>query len=168
MEFFSPISPLLNLVNCPESEAFAIINNGIGFVFFFVLIDKLLKKLDMIDTYKKKANKSVGSNIRTLRHQRGWSQEDVANRLGISIPAFSKIETGVTDINLSRLEQIANIYEINVVNLLSLDVQDVEPQVSGLNIAQKKIQDREIEIASLQRKVILLYEELRNRTPEPV
>lgn len=122
----------------------------------------------MIDTYKKKANKSVGSNIRTLRHQRGWSQEDVANRLGISIPAFSKIETGVTDINLSRLEQIANIYEINVVNLLSLDVQDVEPQVSGLNIAQKKIQDREIEIASLQRKVILLYEELRNRTPEPV
>lgn len=122
----------------------------------------------MIDTYKKKANKTVGANIRTLRHQRGWSQEDVANRLGISIPAFSKIETGVTDINLSRLEQIANIYELNVVNLLSLEVEDKEPQVSGLNIAQKKIQDREAEIANLQRKVILLYEELRNRTPEVV
>jgi transcriptional regulator with XRE-family HTH domain len=122
----------------------------------------------MIDTYKKKANKTVGANIRTLRHQRGWSQEDVANRLGISIPAFSKIETGVTDINLSRLEQIANIYEINVVNLLSLEAEDKEPQVSGLNVAQKKIQDRESEIANLQRKVILLYEELRNRTPEAV
>ena len=59
--------------------------------------------------------------FRTLRHQRGWSQEDIANRLGISIPAFSKIETGVTDINLSRLEQIANIYDVNVVNLLALD-----------------------------------------------
>ena len=122
----------------------------------------------MIDTYKKKANKTVGANIRTLRHQRGWSQEDVANRLGISIPAFSKIETGVTDINLSRLEQIANIYEVNVVNLLSLDAEEKEPQVSSLNIAQKKIQDRESEIANLQRKVILLYEELRNRTPETV
>ena len=117
----------------------------------------------MIDTYKKKANKTVGANIRTLRHQRGWSQEDVANRLGISIPAFSKIETGVTDINLSRLEQIANIYEVNVVQLLSLEIEEVEPQLSNLSIAQKKILDREAEIANLQRKVILLYEELRNK-----
>jgi transcriptional regulator with XRE-family HTH domain len=116
----------------------------------------------MTDHLKKKTNKSVGKNIRIIRHQRGWSQEDVANRLGISIPAFSKIETGVTDINLSRLEQIANIYEVNVVNLLALDAEEIEPQVSSLTIAQKKILDREAEIASLQRKVILLYEELRN------
>jgi transcriptional regulator with XRE-family HTH domain len=124
--------------------------------------------MDIIENLKKQANKSVGKNIRTLRHQRGWSQEDVADRLGISIPAFSKIETGVTDINLSRLEQIANIYEVNVVNLLSLEIEEAEPQASGLNIAQKKIQDREAEIANLQRKVILLYEELRNRIPEVV
>src|SRR5580704_4387259 len=122
----------------------------------------------MIDTYKKKANKTVGANIRTLRHQRGWSQEDVANRLGISIPAFSKIETGVTDINLSRLEQIANIYEVNVVNLLSADIEESEPQVSNLSIAQRKIIDREAEIANLQRKVIVLYEELRSRTASVV
>jgi transcriptional regulator with XRE-family HTH domain len=120
--------------------------------------------LSTTENLKKKTNKSVGKNIRTLRHQHGWSQEDVANRLGISIPAFSKIETGVTDINLSRLEQIANIYEINVVHLLALDVETIEPQISSLNIAQKKITDRETEIANLQRKVILLYEELRNKT----
>jgi transcriptional regulator with XRE-family HTH domain len=118
----------------------------------------------MSEILKKKTNKSVGKNIRTLRHQHGWSQEDIANRLGISIPAFSKIETGVTDINLSRLEQIAGIYEVNVINLLSLEAEEAEPQVSNLSIAQKKITDREAEIANLQRKVILLYEELRNRT----
>jgi transcriptional regulator with XRE-family HTH domain len=122
----------------------------------------------MTENLKKKTNKSVGKNIRAIRHQRGWSQEDVANRLGISIPAFSKIETGVTDINLSRLEQIANIYEVNVVNLLALDAEDIEPQISHLNVAQKKILDREAEIANLQRKVILLYEELRNRVPAMV
>ena len=119
----------------------------------------------MTENLKKKTNKSVGKNIRTIRHQRGWSQENVANRLGISIPAFSKIETGVTDINLSRLEQIANIYEVNVINLLSLEAEHVEPQASNLTIAQKKIADREAEIASLQRKVIMLYEELRNKMP---
>src|SRR5476649_1570369 len=117
----------------------------------------------MTENLKKKTNKSVGKNIRTIRHQRGWSQEDVASRLGISIPAFSKIETGVTDINLSRLEQIADIYEISVVHLLASDVEETEPQVSNLSIAQKKILDREAEIANLQRKVILLYEELRNK-----
>ena len=118
----------------------------------------------MSETIKKKTNKSAGKNIRTLRHEHGWSQEDVANRLGISIPAFSKIETGVTDINLSRLEQIANIFEVSVVNLLSLEYTE-EPNVQdlSLSIIQKKLNDREAEITNLQRKVILLYEELLSK-----
>lgn len=118
----------------------------------------------MSDDLKKKTNKTVGKNIRAFRHQFGWSQEDVANRLGISIPAFSKIETGVTDINLSRLEQIANIFELNVVNLLALDAGEIDLTPSNLSIAQKKLVDRESEIANLQRKVILLYEELRGKS----
>jgi transcriptional regulator with XRE-family HTH domain len=118
----------------------------------------------MSETIKKKTNKSAGKNIRTLRHEHGWSQEDVANRLGISIPAFSKIETGVTDINLSRLEQIANIFEVSVVNLLSLEyTQEPSTQDLSLSIIQKKLVDREAEITNLQRKVILLYEELLNK-----
>jgi len=116
----------------------------------------------MSDTIKKQTNKSVGKNIRALRHQHGWSQEDVANRLGISIPAFSKIETGVTDVNLSRLEQIADIYEIEVVQILAFESEEVEQQPSNLSLLQKKLTDRESEIVNLQRKVILLYEELRN------
>jgi len=116
----------------------------------------------MSDNQKKKTNKSIGQNIRTLRHQHGWSQEDVANRLGISIPAFSKIETGVTDINLSRLEQIADIYEIDVVQILALDIEEIDQTPSNLSIMQKNLTDRELEIVNLQRKVILLYEELRN------
>jgi transcriptional regulator with XRE-family HTH domain len=116
----------------------------------------------MNDTQKKTTNRAIGQNIRAIRHQRGWSQEDVANRLGISIPAFSKIETGVTDVNLSRLEQIADIYEIEVVQILAFESEEVEQQPSNLSLLQKKLTDRESEIVNLQRKVILLYEELRN------
>ena len=118
----------------------------------------------MSDPNKKSTNKSIGKSIRILRHQHGWSQEDIASRLGISIPAFSKIETGVTDVNLSRLEQIANIYEVSVVQLLTVDNEQVEVVPSHLNVIQKKLSDRETEIATLQRKVIELYEELRNRS----
>jgi transcriptional regulator with XRE-family HTH domain len=116
----------------------------------------------MNENQKKQTNKVIGKNIRTFRHQRGWSQEDVASRLGISIPAFSKIETGVTDINLSRLEQIAKIYELDVVQIIAMDTEVVEHQPSNLSIMQKRLLDRETEIVNLQRKVILLYEELRN------
>lgn len=108
-----------------------------------------------------KANKQVGKNIRTIRHKYGWSQEQVAGRLGISIPALSKIETGVTDVNLSRLEQIANIFEMNVTSLLMSEeaTAKLEPTV-GSTAAQKKLMERETEIAALQKKVIELYDEL--------
>lgn len=109
-----------------------------------------------------KANKQVGKNIRTIRHKNGWSQEHVAGRLGISIPALSKIETGVTDVNLSRLEQIATIFEVNVTQLLVNEesLAQLEPASSTTSIAQKKLVERENEIAALQKKVIELYEEL--------
>lgn len=105
----------------------------------------------------------VGKNIRKLRQQRRWSQEDIASRLGISIPAFSKIETGITDVNLSRLNQIADIFELSIVDLLSSEKSEhkTDAQPGNLNTAQQKLTDRETEILHLQRKVIELYEELR-------
>jgi transcriptional regulator with XRE-family HTH domain len=107
--------------------------------------------------------KTLGKKIRLLRHQKGWSQEDVAKRLDISIPAFSKIETGITDINLSRLEQIAKLFEMAVVQLLTFnDAEQQEKYVSDLEVATKKLQEREKEVIDLQKKIIELYEELRN------
>jgi|SRR5688500_4303945 transcriptional regulator with XRE-family HTH domain len=106
--------------------------------------------------------KTLGKKIRLLRHQKGWSQEDVAKRLDISIPAFSKIETGITDVNLSRLEQISTLFEMSVVQLLTFnDTEQQEKYNSDLEVLTKKVQDRETEVIELQKKVIELYEELR-------
>jgi transcriptional regulator with XRE-family HTH domain len=106
--------------------------------------------------------KTLGKKIRLLRHQKGWSQEDVAKRLDISIPAFSKIETGITDVNLSRLEQISTLFEMSVVQLLTFnDTEQQEKYNSDLEVLTKKVQDRETEVIDLQKKVIELYEELR-------
>jgi transcriptional regulator with XRE-family HTH domain len=107
--------------------------------------------------------KTLGKKIRLLRHQKGWSQEDVAKRLDISIPAFSKIETGITDINLSRLEQISTLFEMSVVQLLTFnDTEQQEKYVSDLEVLTKRLQDREREVIDLQKKIIELYEELRH------
>ena len=107
--------------------------------------------------------KTLGKKIRLLRHQKGWSQEDVAKRLDISIPAFSKIETGITDINLSRLEQISTLFDMSVVQLLTFtDAEQDQKFVNELDVVNKKLTDRETEIIYLQKKVIELFEELRH------
>lgn len=105
---------------------------------------------------------TLGKKIRLLRHQNGWSQEDVAKRLDISIPAFSKIETGITDINLSRLEQIAKLFDLSVIQLLTFnDTEEQEKYVSDLEVSNKKLREREAEIIALQKKIIDLFDELR-------
>ncbi|GAA3968091.1 helix-turn-helix domain-containing protein [Mucilaginibacter dorajii] len=105
--------------------------------------------------------KALGQNIRTLRHQKGWSQEDVARQLDISVPAFSKIETGITDINLSRMEQIAGIFGISAVQLLTLNEDNQEKFTTELDAVNKQLLVREAEVIGLQKKVIALFEELR-------
>jgi transcriptional regulator with XRE-family HTH domain len=111
----------------------------------------------------KTSMKTLGKKIRLLRHQKGWSQEDVAKRLAISIPAFSKIETGITDINLSRLEQISKLFEMSVVQLLTFnDLEHDQTFINELEVVSKKLTDRETEIINLQKKIIELFEELRH------
>ena len=56
----------------------------------------------------------VEGKIRSLRLEKGWSQEEVANKLNLSVNGYGCIERGETDICLSRLEQIASIYDMNV------------------------------------------------------
>lgn len=104
---------------------------------------------------------ALGKKIRLLRHQKGWSQEDVAKRLDISIPAFSKIETGITDVNLSRLNQISKLFGLSLVQLLSTSDSEEDRQAQDeIEELNNRLQEREAEVIELQKKVIELYEQL--------
>jgi transcriptional regulator with XRE-family HTH domain len=106
----------------------------------------------------------LGKKIRMLRHQKGWNQEEAANKLAISIPAYSKIETGVTDINLSRLEQIAALFSLSTVELLDLnEIGETRQSIVDLELVNKKLKDRETEIIELQKKLIDLFEQLKEQ-----
>jgi transcriptional regulator with XRE-family HTH domain len=107
--------------------------------------------------------KLLGKKIRLLRHQKGWSQEDVSIQLGISIPAFSKIETGITDINLSRLEQICKLFELTIVQMLTFtNPEEDQKYLSELDLTSQKLAERNLEVIDLQKKVIDLYEKIRH------
>ncbi|MEX2596537.1 MAG: helix-turn-helix transcriptional regulator [Salibacteraceae bacterium] len=59
--------------------------------------------------------------IRQLRELKGFSQEYMANELGISTKAYSNLENGHTQVSISRLEQICQILEVNPLKLLGFD-----------------------------------------------
>jgi len=111
-----------------------------------------------------KNSNPIIKNIKTLRQRNNWSQGDVACLLGITISAYSKIETGATDISLARMEQIARVYQIGIMQLLSVDEKEPESELSELTITRQQLENCKLEVADLQHKVITLFEELRTRT----
>ncbi|WP_221390730.1 helix-turn-helix domain-containing protein [Dyadobacter sp. NIV53] len=69
--------------------------------------------------------KIVSTNIRKIREYRNYTQDYLAMKLGISQNAYSKIELAYTRITLERLIQIAQILEVDSVDLLSTNSENL-------------------------------------------
>jgi len=95
--------------------------------------------------------KTLGDKIRYYRNLNGWSQEDMADLLNIAGVSLSNIERNVTDVNYSRLKQIAELFKITVSELTDLSNKPAEE----LDL-KKIIQKQEKELLQLQRLVIKL------------
>ena len=66
-------------------------------------------------------NRGPAEKIRLQRLQRGLSQENMADLLGLSTTAYGDIERGKTDLTLSRLTQIATVLALSPLTLLTDD-----------------------------------------------
>ena len=78
---------------------------------------------------------SLPERIRLQRLQRGLSQENMADLLGLSTTAYGDIERGKTDLTLSRLSQIATVLGVSPVALLAeeaIQAQVVDSQPTEL------------------------------------
>lgn len=71
----------------------------------------------------------MSTKIRKLREIYGYSQEYVAFQMNISQAAYSKKELGRTDLSLSCLDKLAEIYLISMIDLISLSTQELLLQV---------------------------------------
>jgi transcriptional regulator with XRE-family HTH domain len=50
--------------------------------------------------------KSVGSWLRELRRQKGLTQEEVAEKAGVSVKYYSELERGLRNITLGNLQRV--------------------------------------------------------------
>ena len=56
--------------------------------------------------------------MRQLRKERGWTQEDVANKIGRTKVSVSQYETGLRKPSFEIIEALADVYQIDLNYLL--------------------------------------------------
>jgi len=61
----------------------------------------------------------IYDKIRILRTSHQWTQEDIAEKLNMSVNGYSKIERGKSSINIEKLKQIAQVFNMDILELIS-------------------------------------------------
>lgn len=102
--------------------------------------------------------KTLGEKFRILRQKKGVNQKAMADLLEISIPAYSKLETGITDPNFSRINQIAEVHNLTLREFLDVGEEGISEQEQIVNQLKEKIAQLENSVIRLQSKLIDLYD----------
>lgn len=63
--------------------------------------------------------------IRKLREEKRWSQEEMANRVGMSKNGYAKVERGESRPSLDRLEKITQVLGIEMTELFNEDKKSI-------------------------------------------
>lgn len=58
-----------------------------------------------------------GNTLRTIRLAKGFTQEQLANELGVEISQISRIERGVINTSMTTIYEIAKTLKINISEL---------------------------------------------------
>ncbi|MCB9361698.1 MAG: helix-turn-helix transcriptional regulator [Flavobacteriales bacterium] len=105
--------------------------------------------------------------IKELRKKRKYSQQYMADHLGISQMAYSKIESNKTQLNWDKLNRISNILEINIWDLID-DTQTIENEYSenftfneALDMLKQLLRKHDEEKKILKDEIQLLKKQLK-------
>lgn len=74
----------------------------------------------------------IGSIIRKYRKEAGLTQEEMANRLGVTAPAVNKWENGNTKPDIDLLAPIARLFNISLDTLLSFREELLDAEIEEI------------------------------------
>ena len=72
---------------------------------------------------------NIGTVIRTYRKEKNMTQEEMANRLGVTAPAVNKWEKGNSYPDITLLAPIARLLNISLDTLLSFQEELTEEEI---------------------------------------
>ena len=80
----------------------------------------------------------LGENIKTLRQQKCYSQNTLAEQLNVVRQTISKWEKGLSVPDADMLEKVANLFEVPVATLLGSSIKE-EKEDEGYNEVAKQL-----------------------------
>jgi transcriptional regulator with XRE-family HTH domain len=101
----------------------------------------------------------IGKNLRQLRKERGWLQQDAALKLGITVKHYSQMERDKAHPSSTLLQKIAALFEVEV-----RDLYDFRPrgeEESATAPAQEPSRSSIVEVGPGKRR--LLFKDLAPR-----
>lgn len=123
----------------------------------------------------------IHDKIRVMREINQWSQEEMAEKLEMSTTGYAKIERGQSNINIEKLKQIAQIFNIDMVDLIAaqdksffFSIGDYNHNTNGRNIGYDEklilenekykalLEAKDSEIIALKQVVELLKKQIKN------
>lgn len=90
--------------------------------------------------------KALGERIKTIRKEKGLTQENLAEKIGCNTSHISNIENDYTKLSLNALVAIANALEVSIDYLLSEQIavgdsaidQEIMKQLKSCNESDKE------------------------------
>lgn len=123
----------------------------------------------------------IHDKIRVMREINQWSQEEMAEKLEMSTTGYAKIERGQSNINIEKLKQIAQIFNIDMVDLITahdksffFSIGDYNHNTNSHNIGYDEklvlenekykalLEAKDSEIIALKQVVELLKKQIEN------
>lgn len=114
---------------------------------------------------------NIGDKLKLLRESYNYTQEYVADQLGMSQSGYSRIESNLTHLNAEMLKRIAELFNVSPSELLSNQpsIVNFESTIHGQGIAhidnffsfqrefvEKMVASKDEQIAALQKTVELV------------
>jgi len=97
-------------------------------------------------------NLEFGKNLKALRRQRDLTQDELAQKLSLSVQAISRYETGAAYPDIEMLPVIAGFFGVTVDALLGVSQEARERRMDEYTVALRKITDRKERLALLRKQ----------------
>lgn len=75
----------------------------------------------------------IQDKIRTLREVNQWTQDEMAEKIGMSKNGYAKIERGETKLYIDKLQKIAQVFNLNIAELLDENDKEIFICINGDN-----------------------------------
>jgi transcriptional regulator with XRE-family HTH domain len=84
-------------------------------------------------------------NIRLLRKQRGWTQQDLADNTGLKRSLIGAYEEGRAEPSVEKLIGFSEVFNVSVDDLVGLDLSKEEPGASRFRVLSITVDENEKE-----------------------